>query len=196
MLGRSGGPSQTRQLQVRRGVEPHRTHDERSPDHRNGHVLQLIRGVLTALLRSRRVSACLVAAVRLRLLPVKVLCGALSVMVAIEWRSRRSTTTTATTRPGGSWTDVHGSTGNLGVISSTASTPAVGSGRLGWTVLAGKLSGYTGRGWCTCRRSTARPSTRRCGSRSVETRHPRLPPHLGHGAADRPGHGRVSWPSA
>jgi pimeloyl-ACP methyl ester carboxylesterase len=101
--------------------------------------------LLTALLIT--VSAgLLVAAVRFRLLPVKVLCGGLSIMVAmtggiaaVNYYYGYYTTW------GGMWADFHGSTGNLGVISAT-STPAVGSGRIGWVDLPGKLSGYDRRG--------------------------------------------------
>jgi pimeloyl-ACP methyl ester carboxylesterase len=99
--------------------------------------------LLTALLIAAS-AGLLVAAVRLRLLPVKVLCGALSVVVAMTGGIAAVNYYYGYyTSWGQLWTDVHGSTGNLGVISSTASTPAVGSGRLGWTVLAGKLSGYS-----------------------------------------------------
>ena len=102
--------------------------------------------VLTALLIAASVGL-LVAAVRLRLLPVKVLCGALSVVVAMTGGIAAVNYYYGYyTSWGQLWTDFHGGTGNLGVISATPSTPAVGSGRLGWTVLAGKLSGYNRRG--------------------------------------------------
>jgi poly(3-hydroxybutyrate) depolymerase len=43
------------------------------------------------------------------------------------------------------WADFHGATGNLGVITQATGTTALGSGRLGWTDLPGKLSGYNRR---------------------------------------------------
>jgi len=90
--------------------------------------------------------ALLVAAIRLRLLPVKVLCGGLSIMVAmtggiaaVNYYYGYYTTW------GELWADFHGGGGNLGVI-STASTSAVESGRIGWASLPGRLSGYDRRG--------------------------------------------------
>jgi putative esterase len=98
--------------------------------------------LLTALLIAASV-ALLVGAIRLRLLPVKILCGAFSIVVAmtggiaaVNYYYGYYTTW------GQLWADFHGATGNLGVITSAASTPALGSGRLGWTDLPGKLSGY------------------------------------------------------
>ena len=44
------------------------------------------------------------------------------------------------------WADFHGGTGNLGVITPATSATALGSGRLGWADLTGKLSGYDRRG--------------------------------------------------
>ena len=91
-------------------------------------------------------AALLVAVARLRLLPVRVLCGALSMMVAmtggiaaVNYYYGYYTTW------GQLWADFHGDTGNLGAI-SVATTAAVGSGRIGWTSLPGKLSGYDRRG--------------------------------------------------
>jgi pimeloyl-ACP methyl ester carboxylesterase len=102
--------------------------------------------LLTALLITGS-AALLVAAVRLRLLPVKILCGALSVMVAMTGGIAAVNYYYGYyTSWGQLWTDVYGGTGGLGVISATASTPAVGSGRLGWTTLPGELSGYNRRG--------------------------------------------------
>ena len=98
--------------------------------------------LLTALLIAVSVGL-LVATVRLRLLPVKVLCGALSVVVAMTGGIAAVNYYYGYyTSWGQLWTDVHGSTGNLGVITSATSTIALGSGRLGWTDLPGKLSGY------------------------------------------------------
>src|SRR3984957_7574469 len=91
--------------------------------------------LLTALLVTASV-AFLVGVVRFRLLPVRVLCGALSVTVAKTG--------------GGLWADFHGGGGNLGAISTTSTTTtratAVESGRIGWITLPGKLSGYSRRG--------------------------------------------------
>src|ERR1700722_7024550 len=88
----------------------------------------------------------LVAVFRLRLLPARIACGALSIVVAmtggvavVNYYYGYYTTW------GQLWADFHGGTGNLGVISTT-STTAVESGRIGWISLPGKLSGYTRRG--------------------------------------------------
>lgn len=103
--------------------------------------------LLTALLIT--VSAVLLAgAIRFRLLPVKVLCGALSIMVAmtggiaaVNYYYGYYTTWSAM------WADFHGTTGNLGVISTASSTTAaVESGRIGWVDLPGRLSGYNRKG--------------------------------------------------
>lgn len=100
--------------------------------------------LLTALLVTVSV-ALLVGAIRLRLLPVKVVCGALSIMVAmtggiaaVNYYYGYYTTWSQL------WIDLHGSTGNLGTIASgKVSTSAVRSGRFGWVTLPGKLSGYS-----------------------------------------------------
>jgi poly(3-hydroxybutyrate) depolymerase len=93
-------------------------------------------------------AALLVAVVRFRLLPVRVLCGALSIMVAmtggvaaVNYYYGYYKTWAAM------WADFHGGTGNLGVISTTRTTSAtaVGSSRIGWVTLPGKLSGYSRR---------------------------------------------------
>jgi poly(3-hydroxybutyrate) depolymerase len=88
-------------------------------------------------------AALLMAVFRLRLLPVRIVCGALSIMVAMTGG------VTAVnyyygyyTTWGQMWADFHGGTGNLGVITPGISTTELGSGRLGWTDLPGKLSGY------------------------------------------------------
>ncbi|MGH3297539.1 MAG: alpha/beta hydrolase [Trebonia sp.] len=102
--------------------------------------------LLTALLII--VSAALLAAViRFRLLPVKILCGALSIMVAmvggvaaVNYYYGYYTTW------GALWADFHGTNGNLGVVAATTSTSSVESGRIGWVNLPGKLSGYDRRG--------------------------------------------------
>jgi poly(3-hydroxybutyrate) depolymerase len=101
--------------------------------------------VLTALLIAVS-AALLVAAVRLRLLPVRILCGGLSIMLAmtggvaaVNFYYGYYTTW------GEMWADFHGGSGDLGVVSA-ASTSVVGSGSIGWTSLPGQLSGYDRRG--------------------------------------------------
>jgi hypothetical protein len=106
--------------------------------------------LLTALLVVAS-AALLVAVVRFRPWPVRVLCGALSIVMAmtggiamVNYYYGYYTTW------GQMWADFHGGSGNLGVISTTSetatSTPALASGRIGWVSLPGKLSGYTRRG--------------------------------------------------
>jgi poly(3-hydroxybutyrate) depolymerase len=102
--------------------------------------------LLTALLITVSVGL-LVAAIRFRLLPVKILCGTLSIVVAmtggiaaVNYYYGYYTTW------GEMWTDVHGGTGNLGTITTESSTSAIESGRIGWTDLPGKLSGYDRKG--------------------------------------------------
>jgi poly(3-hydroxybutyrate) depolymerase len=88
--------------------------------------------------------AFLVAAIRFRLVPVKALCGALSIVMAmtggiavVNYYYGYYTTW------GQLWADFHsGSTGNLGTISTSATTAQLEAGRIGWVDLPGKLSGY------------------------------------------------------
>jgi poly(3-hydroxybutyrate) depolymerase len=90
----------------------------------------------------------LVAAVRLRLLPVKITCGALSIVVAMTGGVAAVNNYYGYyTSWGQMWADFHGGdTGNLSVISTTSNrTSALGPGRIGWTTLPGKLSGYSRR---------------------------------------------------
>ena len=101
--------------------------------------------LLTALLITAS-AALLVAAARLRLLPVRVLCGALSVMVAMTGG------VAAVNYYYGYYTtwgqlsaDFNGGAGNLGVISATKTSTVV-SGRIGWASLPGRLSGYNRNG--------------------------------------------------
>jgi poly(3-hydroxybutyrate) depolymerase len=101
--------------------------------------------LLTALLIIASVGL-LVGAIRFRLLPVKILCGGLSIMMAmvggiaaVNFYYGYYTTW------GALWADFHGGAGNLGVVSPTTSTSSVVSGRIGWTTLPGKLSGYSRR---------------------------------------------------
>jgi pimeloyl-ACP methyl ester carboxylesterase len=96
-------------------------------------------------------AALLVAVVRFRLLPVRVLCGALSVTVAMTGGVAAVNYYYGYYKTWGElWADFHGGSGNLGVISTTRTTTtratAVESGRIGWVSLPGKLSGYTRRG--------------------------------------------------
>ena len=89
----------------------------------------------------------LVAVARLRLLPVKIACGALSIMVAM-------TGGIATVNYyygyyatwGELWSDFHDSSGGLGVISAAGTSVAAVSGSIGWTSYRGQLSGYNRRG--------------------------------------------------
>jgi enterochelin esterase-like enzyme len=97
--------------------------------------------LLTALLIAVS-AALLVAVARLRLLPVRILCGTLTIMVAmtggvaaVNFYYGYYTTW------GEMWADFHGGGGDIGVLSATSPLAAV-SGRLGWTTLPGKLSGY------------------------------------------------------
>jgi S-formylglutathione hydrolase FrmB len=86
--------------------------------------------------------AALVAMTRLRLLAVRIGCGALSVVLAMTAGIVAVNNFYGYyTSWGQLWADFQGSTGNLGSI-STASTEPIGSGRIGWVNLPGKLSGY------------------------------------------------------
>jgi poly(3-hydroxybutyrate) depolymerase len=99
--------------------------------------------LLTALLII--VSATLLAAAaRLRLLPARIACGALSIMVAMtggvavvnDYYGYYTTW-------GQMWADLHGGgTDSLGVISATSTSTALGPGHIGWISLPGKHSGY------------------------------------------------------
>ncbi len=102
--------------------------------------------LLTALLIAAS-AALLVATVRLRLLLVKVLCGALSIMVAmtggiaaVNYYYGYYTTW------GQLSADFSGGTGNLGVVTAATSTTALGSGHIGWVQFPGRLSGYSRQG--------------------------------------------------
>src|SRR5260221_3192103 len=101
--------------------------------------------LLTALLITVS-AALLIAAARLRLLPGRIACAALSIMVAmtggvaaVNYYYGYYTTW------GQMWADFHGGTGGLGglgVISASRAS-ALGPAHIGWTSLPGKLSGYT-----------------------------------------------------
>jgi len=86
----------------------------------------------------------LLAVVRLRLLPLRVLCGALSVMVAMVGGIATTNYYYGYyTTWGQLWADFHSTTtGNLGVISTVSASP-LGSGHLSWVNLPGQLSGYS-----------------------------------------------------
>jgi len=90
--------------------------------------------------------ALVVGAIRLRLLPVKILCSALSIAVAMTGGVAAVNFYYGYyTSWGQLWADFNGGTGDLGVISATKPSP-LSPGRLGWTLLPGKLSGYSRRG--------------------------------------------------
>ena len=99
--------------------------------------------LLTALLVIAS-AAFLVAAIRFRLLPVKALCGALSIVVAMTGGIAAVNYYYGYyTSWGQLWADFHGgNTGNLGVISAAATTTQLESGRFGWVSLPGKLGAY------------------------------------------------------
>jgi poly(3-hydroxybutyrate) depolymerase len=98
--------------------------------------------VLTALLIA--VSAGLiVGAIRFRLLPVKILCGMLSIIMAMIGGIAAVNYYYGYYKSWGQLAaDFSGNaTGNLGTIAATNAAPT-GSGRIGWVNLPGKLSGY------------------------------------------------------
>ena len=101
--------------------------------------------LLTALLVAASI-ALLVGAIRFRLLPVKALCGALSIVIAMTGGIAAVNYYYGYYKTWGAlWADFHGTNGNLGTISAAATTTQLQSGRYGWTVLPGKLSGYSRR---------------------------------------------------
>jgi len=101
--------------------------------------------LLTALLVTASVGL-LVAAIRYRLLPVRILCSALSIVMAMTGGVAAVNYYYGYYKTWGAlWADVHGTNGNLGVISAAATTTQLESGRYGWTILAGKHSGYSRR---------------------------------------------------
>ncbi|HUN37975.1 MAG TPA: alpha/beta hydrolase-fold protein [Trebonia sp.] len=103
-------------------------------------------GLLLALLITLS-AALLAGAIRLRLLPFKIVCGVLSIVVAM-------TGGIATVNYyygyyatwGAAWADFHGTSGGLGVISPAGTSVEAVSGRIGWTTFTGRLSGYNRRG--------------------------------------------------
>ena len=103
--------------------------------------------LLTALLIAGS-AAFLVAVVRFRPLALRVLCGSLSIVVAmVGGIAAVNYYYGYYTSWGQLWADFHGgNTGNLGVISAATTTTQLESGRFGWVTLPGKLSGYRRRG--------------------------------------------------
>jgi hypothetical protein len=88
----------------------------------------------------------LLATVRLRLLPLRILCGALSVIVAMAGGIATTNYYYGYyTSWGQLWADFHGTSGNLGVVSTVSASP-LGSGQLSWVTFPGRLSGYSRRG--------------------------------------------------
>jgi poly(3-hydroxybutyrate) depolymerase len=101
--------------------------------------------LLTALLVTASV-ALLVTAIRFRPLPVRILCGALSIMIAMTGGIAAVNYYYGYYKSWGQlWTDFHGTTGNLGTISAAATTTKLESGHFGWTTVPGKHSGYSRR---------------------------------------------------
>jgi hypothetical protein len=86
----------------------------------------------------------IVAAVRLRLLPAKILCGTISIIVAMTGGIAAVNYYYGYyTSWGQLYSDFHGSAaGNLGTVAATSTSTALGSGRIGWVTIDGKLSGY------------------------------------------------------
>jgi pimeloyl-ACP methyl ester carboxylesterase len=101
--------------------------------------------LLTALLVAASI-ALLVVAIRYRPLPVRVLSGALSIVMAMTGGIAAVNYYYGYYKTWGAlWADFHGTNGNLGSISAAATTTQLESGRYGWTMLAGKRSGYSRR---------------------------------------------------
>ena len=101
--------------------------------------------LLTALLVAAS-AGLLVAAIRFRPLPVRVLCGALSIMMAMVGGVAVVNYYYGYYKTWGAlWADFHGTSGNLGAISAATTSTQLESGHYGWTVLPGKLSGYSRR---------------------------------------------------
>jgi poly(3-hydroxybutyrate) depolymerase len=103
--------------------------------------------LLLALLLIASVAA-LAGAIRLRPVAAKAACGTLAIVVAmVSGVAVVNQYYAYYTAWGQLWADVHGTTGNLGVIPPAApSAPAVQAGHLGWIDLPGKLSGDNRRG--------------------------------------------------
>jgi len=85
----------------------------------------------------------LIAGARLRLLPLKIACGALSIMVAmIGGVAAVNNYYGYYTNWGELWADFHTSSSGLGVVPTTGTLADVAPGHIGWTTLPGRLSGY------------------------------------------------------
>ena len=103
--------------------------------------------LLTALLVTASIGL-LVTAIRFRPLAVKVLCGTLSITMAMIGGVAVVNYYYGYYKTWGAlWADFHGTSGNLGTIAAatTTTTATTDSGQYGWTVLPGKLSGYSRR---------------------------------------------------
>ena len=91
-------------------------------------------------------AALLLGVVRLRLVPVKLLCGMLSITMAMVAGVAAVNYYYGYYKSWGAlWSDFNGGPGDLGTV-STASTATVESGSIGWVTLDGRLSGYSRRG--------------------------------------------------
>jgi hypothetical protein len=87
-------------------------------------------------------AAALFGVIRLRLVALKVACGALSIAMAmVAGIVAVNNFYGYYTTWGQLWADFHGGTGGLGTISAASRQP-VGSGRFGWIDLSGRQSGY------------------------------------------------------
>ena len=105
--------------------------------------------LLTALLVIASI-ALLVAVIRFRPLPVRILCGSLSIVIAMTGGIAAVNYYYGYyTSWGQLWADFHGGAGDLGAVAATTTTTtsaAATSGRIGWITLAGLRSGYKRRG--------------------------------------------------
>ncbi|MGH3282382.1 MAG: alpha/beta hydrolase, partial [Trebonia sp.] len=104
--------------------------------------------LLTALLIAASVGL-LVGVIHFRLLPVKILCGTLSIVMAMSGGIAAVNFYYGYyTTWGQLWADFNGGAGDLGTIPATTSTSSspMQSGRIGWVNLGGKVSGYSRRG--------------------------------------------------
>jgi len=88
--------------------------------------------------------ALLVAVARLRPLAVKIACGALSIIVAmVGGVAAVNNYYGYYTTWGELWADFHTTSSGLGVVSTVGSSAPVAPGRIAWTSLPGRLSGYS-----------------------------------------------------
>jgi poly(3-hydroxybutyrate) depolymerase len=106
--------------------------------------------LLTALLVTVSI-ALLVAVIRLRPLPVRILCGGLSIVIAMTGGIAVVNYYYGYyTSWGQLWADFHGGAGDLGAVAATTTTSTsaatLQSGRIGWISLPGVHSGISRRG--------------------------------------------------